>query len=480
MSPVPAPGEDARIARSALVVFVLFVLLQGSLSTMGVRAGDRANIWWWTALSTLAARDGFFNVWTPYPPIFAVMHYGLVKAFGADTDLLARYFFEGDRSAEAVSAFEITHAAMKGIWGLFNAVFLAAQALLVCALARRWMSRKEAWVAAAAYVLLNLTWSSQIVVGLTCDQFEYFPGFFFLLGLYLLIEGKETGSALAAGAGIMIKIYPGLLLPLAWGWVGSARRALAYTVVAIAVCVVVASPFLVVRPDIFLSTYQWSASRPGWETIWVYDSDRPSEKPFPPMPVPAAMIGLFDSPPPETLVVLADGRAIAGGRVVKKGSRIVLESPDGRVLEFEPEQVKAIQHPRVVEWKYRALMGLTIALLLGLAWVFREALRRPEGLIRGALLFVLVFLFFSKGFSSYFILWFLPLVFALYRPVVASLWFCVFLLVGNLEFAGGLATLPYYWASIFLRHLLILGLGLEQVWRMRELAAKARRREEKN
>ncbi|MDP6356037.1 MAG: hypothetical protein QF473_13080, partial [Planctomycetota bacterium] len=73
---------------------------------MGAIPGSQANVWWWTALSTLADRNGFFNVWTPYPPVFTIGHYVATKLFAGDTEVLARYFFEGDRSLDVVAAYD--------------------------------------------------------------------------------------------------------------------------------------------------------------------------------------------------------------------------------------------------------------------------------------------------------------------------------------------------------------------------------------
>jgi len=49
---------------------------------------------------------------------------------------------------------------------------------------------------------------------------------------------------------------------------------------------------------------------------------------------------------------------------------------------------------------------------------------------------------------------------------VACLMFSAFLLVGNAEFMGG-EDLPLFWLSIFVRQAMILGVMVEQGWRMK-------------
>ena len=450
--------------RSLAPILGLFVLLQLALWALGAQPGSRANVWWWTALSTLAADRGFFNVWTPYPPLFTAGHYALVKAFGAESELLANYFFAGDPSTQAVAAYEQTFATMKIVWIVFNAVFLAVQAALIYRLAQWRRSRRESLVAACAFILFNLSWRSQIVIGLGCDQFDYFPSSFFLLSLLLLAEGHARGSALATGIGVMIKIYPGLLVPLAWANLRSARRALGYTAAVIAFCLLVAAPFLYVNPEIFLATYQSTGSRPGWEAPWNYP-----EKAFPHMPSPGDMAGQFDVPIPEVVLFLEGGNNLAGRLAEENEDHLVLEFGNGEQQRVEKTDIRFVRWMRAVELKHRVLMILTLVALLALTWIFREALRTREGLLRGALLFVLVLLFFSKGISSYFLLWFFPFLFILYRPGPACVMFSVFLLVGNLELIGDTADLPYYWPSIFLRQALILGLAIEQMRKMRRI-----------
>ncbi len=453
-----------------LPIVALFALLQFVLWAMGAIPGSQANVWWWTALSTLADRNGFFNVWTPYPPVFTIGHYVATKLFASDTEVLARYFFEGDRNVDVVAAYDHSFVVMKRVWMVFNAVFIAAQAWLVYRLhssagtprqLNETSNKYEALLAAGAFVLFNLTWRSQIVIGLGCDQFDYFPSFFYLLGLWLLVEGKPRGAAAITAVGALIKIYPGLLVPLAWAKEGQPKRAAIYTAIVVVLCLAAAAPFLFVNADIFMTTYQWSGTRPGWESVWIYP-----EKAFPPMPVPGTMVGLFDTRMPEVIVTTRDGRKIPGRIVDSDSDSLRFEYLNGEQADIPRAAVADVINMRYVDAKYRILMLVTIAVLLGLTWYFRRALQTKEGLIRGALLYVLVLIFFSKGISSYFILWFFPFFFILYRPLVACLMFAAFLLVGNAEFMGG-EDLPLFWPSIFVRQAMILAVMVEQGWRMK-------------
>jgi len=77
-----------------------------------------------------------------------------------------------------VAAYDHSFVVMKRVWMVFNAVFIAAQAWLVYRLhssagtprqLNEISNKYEALLAAGAFVLFNLTWRSQIVIGLGCD-----------------------------------------------------------------------------------------------------------------------------------------------------------------------------------------------------------------------------------------------------------------------------------------------------------------------
>jgi hypothetical protein len=307
-------------------------------------------------------------------------------------------------------------------------------------------------------------------IGITADQFDALPNFFFLLSLLLLIQHRHTGSALAAGVGTMLKIYPALAIPLAWAHLKTARRALIYTALAAILSLAIAAPFLWVNADIFLTTWRWTATRAGWESVWTYP-----EKKFPPTPSPQTMPGLFDLPFYETILVLHNGENSPGRVVEERPGSILFEFLDGQQEEIPKLRVRGIQEVGRVATKYRILMLATVAALLGLTWCFRHALQKPEALLRGAILSVIVLLFFSKGVSHYFVVWFFPLLFVVYRPAVAALLVTLFLLVGHLEFLGDPVGLPGYWPGIFLRQGLFLCVAFDQgrsLWKMERDASR--------
>lgn len=123
-----------------------------------------------------------------------------------------------------------------------------------------------------------------------------------------------------------------------------------------------------------------------------------------------------------------------------------------------------------------ALLALSSgALLLFGAWLFRRALRSPCGLARGTLLAVLVLLLFSKGFSSYYFVWLVPLLFLVYPALAAFGLSALLLVVANAELIDPPA-LPFYWHAIFVRHAILLCLAAAQVrnlWKARAPAEGA-------
>jgi hypothetical protein len=170
--------ENLRgIVPEGMTILAIFALLQGLLWVLHTSPVSRPNIEWWTAISTLASDRGFFNVWTPYPPLFPTLHYALFHAVGADPGTLAAHFFRGDPSGQTAAAQAVS--TLRVVWIVLNALLLAGQSFLIYHIARPNRPRPDALLAASAFALFHLTWPHRMSIGITADQFDALPNFFF-------------------------------------------------------------------------------------------------------------------------------------------------------------------------------------------------------------------------------------------------------------------------------------------------------------
>lgn len=424
-----APTSSRAVSGSWIRVLVVFlgaqlalvVVTRGSFLPVFLPLGEVPyNVKWWLALGALMAREGPWVVWTPYPPVFPLLHLALFGAMGFDADTLWRHFFLRDAAVAGHAAEAIRSAQV--MWCCMNAMLLCAIAWLVARLAEAARGRAEAWVAGGAYLLMSQSYASRVLTGVVSDQFDYLPCAMFLFALLALVRDAGASSAAAAAVGTATKLFPVVLAPLACMRLPTWRARTTYVGAFTAVSTILWLPLLTGGQRPVQSFLRFTGDRGAWESVWIFP-----RRSLPPWPSSQEMLGLFDRPYPP--------------------SGAVLSSAGGSADDLGP-------------W-------LTLATMVAMGAVFafaRNRLRTPHDVVRAALLLLLSLLFFTKGFSSYFVQWFVPLLFVVYRAEVAALWFGAFLVVGNLEFVGDPASWPMYWPSLFLRHALLFALAVDQ-WR---------------
>jgi len=439
--------SETRAARHKRTTIHLVLILAGSIATLAflrVFAGGRPpmlNVEWWNALAAAMAKHGFFNVWTPYPPVFPALFYGLSGV--------------------------VPQSAILPIWKTANACLLLGQALLVFAIVRRCSFQNKqralhaALLASFAFLVVMFQPNSRLLLGPWMDQFDYLPTLLMLLGLFLLINKSGTASALVCGIGIMTKVFPVILVPAAFAALGW-KRGLQYAAVAAVVCVIIAAPFFIANGEMFLSTYRWSADRIPWESVWAYA--------FPGRGIREPLANLPQAANPE---------------LIEQQFAVAYHPPD--------PGVEGDHAPGRSVWVNYLTAGLTaIGVVLTAAFVARGKKITPHRLCRGALVMVLLLLIFSKGFSSYFIVWAAPLVCIAYPGAGGFALCALMLLLGNTELMGITARSaevfgnrdaleqftrlgsPYvlFWRSIVYREALLVVIAGHQIirlWRSREV-----------
>ena len=243
-----------KAMQSQLVwMLLMFLILQISLGALTESNHYFWNIRWYQRVAEQMHSEGFFEVWTPYPPVFPAFLYVYSGILGG-----SEYFLL--------------------LWKVLNVTLVVATAFLVYKIVER-RSRKTALVSAVGYLLVNATWNSAITVGLYFDQYDYFPVLAMMVSLYLLMEGKIIPSALACGIATMTKLFPAVVLPVALISLDKRDRVRYLLFFALA-CFVVVLPFLVINVEPLLSFLRFTATRDGWETVWTFPDIK-----FPP-PVP--------------------------------------------------------------------------------------------------------------------------------------------------------------------------------------------------
>ena len=182
----------------------------------------------------------FIHYWSEYPPIFPFLSVGVYK--------LAHTLGEG-------------YHVYVHLMGLLMLAFNTGNLVLFLRLARRLRGDEAAerlgWVYSVLFVPLIYTWWN----------FDALTVFSLLLALDLLLEGRERWSAVAMGAGALVKLVPLLLFPAVvrtrpW------QRWLAYGLVASAVIGIVVVPLLLVGGPMALSSLRSPTAWSSWQTVW--------------------------------------------------------------------------------------------------------------------------------------------------------------------------------------------------------------------
>lgn len=375
-------GRAYRLRIKKPVFFVGVLLILNAVFVVLGGPGEMLNVRWWRDLNEIMGRRGFFNVWTPYPPVAP-----------AGTYLI---YLIGSGVAEIFSVPDVV--ALKWMWKAGNLLLVLLSSYLLYLLT----DRKKPSVA-IGYLLWSMSKGSLVMVGIWCDHEENFIVVLLLLSIYLLRRRCIVLSSLATAVGVMTKLIP-LSLVVSSPRVLRLRDWLKYGLLTALVCLLIASPFFLKNPIFFFSTFRWTGARKGWESIYVFPS-KPSES-IPPMPFQPMMEQMFTNP-------YYASREAGPLRVLP-------------VLGF-------------------GICGALIALA-------------PTGSLAGRLLGVLtLLLLFSKGFSSYFILWIVPLLFLVYGETWGFLISCLLLLLGNFVIFG-FRTESYvaFWGAVFLRHLVLV------------------------
>ncbi len=275
-----------------ILLFILFATFR-LLALVAFRPGglvlDFSDFYWYRAFAELT-RQGYYpydNLWTTYPPLFPVVMIAIyqVSAFLPPwefsnlwfTLLLGGFFL----------LFELGNFVLLYLFALrlypAGAGSIQGQAASATAL-------RACWIYAALFV----------PVYTVTGWFESYPLFFFLFSLYLLLRNRPYLSAFFTGVGVMIKLIPLILVPVAVQLFSRVKYRLTlgrsplvierepaphrpglsfllpldlpriglYLAVLLVTIAAIGLPFYRLNPALILGSQQITGARAPWETIW--------------------------------------------------------------------------------------------------------------------------------------------------------------------------------------------------------------------
>lgn len=117
---------------------------------------------------------------------------------------------------------------------------------------------------------MMLAWIYALLVApliFTFWTFEPLVAFFLLLGLWWLLNKRDTHSALAAGFGALIKFTPALLLGAVWRW-RTPQNAAKYTAIALGLFALVYLPFFLRDAEMTLPSLTAQFNKASYQTVW--------------------------------------------------------------------------------------------------------------------------------------------------------------------------------------------------------------------
>lgn len=252
-------------------------------------------------------------------------------------------------------------------YAVLGALLIAAEVgivILIYRLAASAGNGRMAMQAALLYACLS------VPLYLYTGWFDTIPAFLLLLALERLMAGRLSQSALAAAIGGLFKVFPLLAIPVAWRALRSWDQRLRYTAIAGAVIVAIMMPFILISPVMTAAWARATLTRSSWETIWA----------------------------------LAEGYTGFG-----------LVAP--LALRTDPASAGLQAHPSTLPWPL-----ITLVLILALIGLFTRPLNltaaRPVVALGGLSLNLV--LLFSRGYSPQFLLWVLPLLFAVFPGLTGA------------------------------------------------------------
>ncbi len=235
-----SPLRDFRLLLMLFIGLRLSLLVGFDLSGL-IAYGDFTNYYRVAEITRVTGRLPFIGYWVEYPPLFGWTNFGLYQ-------LLITWGGSSEHAYYYALSLLVLLADAGNLW-------------LMHRIGGRLYGPERGLDIAWMYALLGvpsvlMTWDIEPVIA-----------FFMLQGLWWLLEGQDIRSALAIATGALIKVTPGLLLPVVWRF-RPLKRSLVYTVLLAGLGIGAYLPFLILSPAFGFASLQAQWSKSSWQTIW--------------------------------------------------------------------------------------------------------------------------------------------------------------------------------------------------------------------
>ena len=344
-------GKVAALLRLPLPVGLLLlvrVMLLMSTTPETLRGfGDLPHFWGWTSLAGLP----YIHYWVEFPPVFPYL-----------SELLG--WLAGGQE-------HVYDTLLVAVLALADAGSLAAFLRIAEKVGIESGGEWRAWSYFAFLAALPYTWW----------YFDPLAVLALLLAIEVVLEERSVRGGLLVGLGILLKLFPALILPAVWRrypW----RKALMMSAAAGLAATIVYGGLFLVSPRQTAASLVVQANKGSWETVWA----------------------------------LVDGNLMTGNVVSQPAERL---DPAAASLSHRSTAV-------IPTWLTLLVFGG-----LGLAAFFTSRVTDGRGLIAFAGLTFALFLSWSPGWSPQWVLYLLPVI-LLCLPKPRALLLAVALVLTNL------------------------------------------------
>ena len=402
----PLPSDARR--ELALIVFLFVALRVMSAFWFQPLYSEAGEFFFPFAWLQTSGYYPFLDYWLEYPPVLAYLMVGLRvvarAACGAGSVAWERACF--------VRAVQLSSVAWE-----------TGSLLLVYAMVRRMRGPRAAARACWVYMTLFAT----AFVGLS--YVDSFPVFLMLVGLVLAFSGRPVWSAIAVAGGFMAKIIPLALLPTTLKSHGRARWRVAALGAFVLFVAYFAAPFLATGRHWLWHSLESSLRRPPWETPWALLDRRhefgyvgPAPRDYPDFYAKYKVQGGVRS----TLASAPEGVFARGPRGTIQRYRVA--SRFARDLSFIDSEPRTPWFLPVY-----ALAGVLVGGFYLITFLRLPAELPQRRRVVFAAFSLIVFLFYSKGWSPQFVLYLIPLLLLAFSPGEGAVWCLLLGLTAFLE-----------------------------------------------
>lgn len=249
----PTPSGERAIVHSALPSFAALVavflttrLLTIVLLRPGGFFGDWSDYYYFREMAALSSQGyyPYLHYWVEYPPVFPWLAVGAYRL-----SLLLPVF------KHPLLWFQL---ALSGV-------------LIVADLGNLWLVRRlgvRLWGESRGLECAWLYAGLFLPLYALAVWFDTLPTFFLLLGLELTLQKRPFAAGLASGIGVGVKLFPGLLIPVA---LRALRGLSAWTRLLLGAGVAILGvflPFYFLNPTMLRASLNGMTNRRAWETVW--------------------------------------------------------------------------------------------------------------------------------------------------------------------------------------------------------------------